>query len=232
MLISWVIHSKPGTALGTLPPWAKSANAAPPHQKKSQSKTKAQVDAIFFKQIRHILSIAIKGVLTPEAGFLLLVAGSLVARSLCDIWMIQNHTSTENAIVTMDKSRFRKHLLEFLIAMPVISLVNNVLKWGIGEIKLRLRTRITHYLYDEYLKGFTYYKMSNLDTRIANADQLLTTDVDRFCDSFADLYSNICKPLLDIFIYVYQLTTNVGGATPGLMMVYLVFAGMFLTYLR
>lgn len=199
---------------------------------KSQSKTKAQVDAIFFKQIRHILGIAIKGVLTPEAGFLLLVAGSLVARSLCDIWMIQNHTSTENAIVTMDKSRFRKHLLEFLIAMPVISLVNNVLKWGIGEIKLRLRTRLTHYLYDEYLKGFTYYKMSNLDTRIANADQLLTTDVDRFCDSFADLYSNICKPLLDIFIYVYQLTANVGGATPGLMMVYLVFAGMFLTYLR
>lgn len=53
--------------------------------------------------------------------------------------------------------------------------------------------------------------MSNLDTRIANPDQLLTTDVDKFCESCTDLYSNIAKPTLDIFIYVYRLTTTLGG---------------------
>lgn len=53
--------------------------------------------------------------------------------------------------------------------------------------------------------------MSNLDNRIANADQLLTTDVDKFCDTVTDLYSNISKPLLDIVIYVYRLTTQLGG---------------------
>jgi len=60
-------------------------------------------------------------------------------------------------------------------------------------------------------RGFTYYKMSNLDNRIANADQLLTTDVDKFCDTVTDLYSNISKPVLDIVIYVYRLTTQIGG---------------------
>lgn len=74
--------------------------------------------------------------------------------------------------------------------------------------------------------------MSNLDTRIANADQLLTTDVEKFCDMFADLYSNICKPTLDIIIYVYQLTTHIGGTTPGVMIAYLFIAGTFLTWLR
>lgn len=53
--------------------------------------------------------------------------------------------------------------------------------------------------------------MSNLDNRIANADQLLTTDIDKFCESVTDLYSNISKPVLDIFIYVYRLTVNLGG---------------------
>lgn len=60
-------------------------------------------------------------------------------------------------------------------------------------------------------RGFTYYKMTNLDNRIANADQLLTVDVDKFCETFTDLYSNISKPSLDIFIYVYRLTSGLGG---------------------
>lgn len=42
-------------------------------------------------------------------------------------------------------------------------------------------------------RGFTYYKMGNLDNRIANADQLLTQDVERFCNSVVDLYSNLSK---------------------------------------
>lgn len=53
--------------------------------------------------------------------------------------------------------------------------------------------------------------MTNLDTRIANPDQLLTTDIDKFCDSCTDLYSNIAKPILDISIYVYRLTSSLGG---------------------
>lgn len=61
-------------------------------------------------------------------------------------------------------------------------------------------------------RGNTYYKMSNLDTRIANPDQLLTTDVDKFCESCTDLYSNIAKPMLDIFIYVHRLASTLGGS--------------------
>ncbi len=34
-----------------------------------------------------------------------------------------------------------------------------------------------------------YYRLCNLDTRIANPDQLLTQDVDKFCTSLADLYA-------------------------------------------
>ena len=115
---------------------------------------------------------------------------------------------------------------------PMISVVNNVLKWSIGALKIRLRENLTLALYDEYLKSFTYYRIVNIDNRISNADQLLTTDVDKFCDSLTDLYSNLAKPLLDIVLYMYRLTTTLGGATPSIMFGYLVVAGLVLTRLR
>lgn len=37
--------------------------------------------------------------------------------------------------------------------------------------------------------------MGNLDNRVANADQLLTQDVEKFCNSVVDLYSNVSKVL-------------------------------------
>lgn len=132
----------------------------------------------------------------------------------------------------MEGSLFSKRIFKLIATFPFISIVNNTLKWSIGELKIRLRANLTHKIYEDYMKTFTYYRMSNLDNRITNADQLLTTDVDKFCDSVTDLYSNISKPILDIGIYVYRLTTNLGGETPAILLGYLFFSGILLTYLR
>ncbi|KAF5272211.1 hypothetical protein FQA39_LY01293 [Lamprigera yunnana] len=193
---------------------------------------KAHVDRQFFCQLSQLLKIIVPGWTSCEAGLLFLIAASLVARSLCDLWMINHSTKIESSIIAMDTSLFRKRLLQFLTAMPLISMVNNVLKYSIGDLKIHLRTNMTRHLYDEYLKKFTYYRMANLDNRIVNADQLLTTDIDKFCESVAELYTNVAKPCLDIGIYVYRLTKSIGYGTPAIMLGYLVLSGTLLTYLR
>ncbi|CAH0728989.1 unnamed protein product, partial [Brenthis ino] len=199
---------------------------------KNKKGPKAQVDAQFFAELKILWSIMFPGLWSKESGFMALIALSLIARTLCDLWLIQHTTLIEGSIVAMNNKEFKRLLLQFFSYMPIISLVNNVLKWSIGEVKLRLRTNLSVHLYQQYLKGFTYYQVTNLDNRISNADQLLTTDIDKFCDTVIDLYSNISKPILDISIYLYRLTVNLGPSTPGLMMAYLFFSGIFLTYLR
>ncbi|XP_012240870.1 ATP-binding cassette sub-family D member 3 [Bombus impatiens] len=193
---------------------------------------RAHVNVRFFRQLYQLLKIGIPSMVSLEMAFVLLIAGTLTIKSICDFWMINMITSVDASILRMDKPSFKRNLLRFLCLIPVISVVNNVLKYSTYETKLRLRTNITRNLLDHYLKGFTYYKMSNLDSRIANPDQLLTTDVDKFCESCTNLYSNITKPLLDIAIYVYRLTTNLGGETPLIMLSYLIFAGVVITHLR
>uniref|UniRef100_A0A8C8C4A5 ATP-binding cassette sub-family D member 3 n=1 Tax=Oncorhynchus tshawytscha TaxID=74940 RepID=A0A8C8C4A5_ONCTS len=198
----------------------------------SAKKDRAAVDYVFFLRISKIIRIMVPRWFCKETGYLVLIAAMLVARTYCDVWMIQNGTMIESAIIGRSNTDFKNYLFNFCKVMPLIALVNNFLKLGLNELKLRFRVRLTKHLYDEYLKGYTYYKMGNLDNRIANADQLLTQDVERFCNSVVDLYSNLSKPLLDIGLYIFKLTSAIGAQGPASMMTYLLVSGLFLTRLR
>ncbi|XP_048761337.1 ATP-binding cassette sub-family D member 3-like [Ostrea edulis] len=202
------------------------------HESGSSKKERAAVDSVFFKRLVRILKILIPGWFVSESWYLLLVALSLISRTYADVWMIQNGTAIESAIIGRNMSLFKVHLFKFIYAMPAISIINNCLKYGLNELKLRFRIRLTKHLYDRYLRGFTYYKMNNLDNRIANADQLLTQDVDKFCDSVAELYSNLSKPLLDVVLYTAKLTGSIGAQGPAIMLGYLVVSGLILTRVR
>ncbi|KAF4088092.1 hypothetical protein AMELA_G00078900 [Ameiurus melas] len=195
-------------------------------------KDRAAVDRVFFGRIMRILRIMVPRLFCKESWYLILIAAMLVARTYCDVWMIQNGTMIESAIIGRSTKDFKKYLFNFMRVMPLIALVNNFLKLGLNELKLCFRERLTKHLYDEYLKGYTYYKMGNLDNRIANADQLLTQDVEKFCNSVVELYSNLSKPLLDIGLYIFKLTTAIGAQGPASMMAYLLISGLFLTRLR
>lgn len=208
------------------------AAAALVFDKKDAKKEKAHVDREFFRQLGSLLKVVIPGLFTPEAGYMLLVASSLIGRTLCDIWLIRNGTIIERAIISRNVSLFKDTLQAFIFTMPMLSMVNNLLKYGLSELRLRFRSRLHHALYKEYLSGITYYRMSNLDNRIANPDQLLTQDVEKFCGCLTDLYSNLSKPLLDIVLYVRWLSVAIGQEAPGAMLLYLLFAGVILTRMR
>ncbi|XP_023660433.1 ATP-binding cassette sub-family D member 3a isoform X2 [Paramormyrops kingsleyae] len=199
---------------------------------KESKKDRAAVDKVFFARLCRICRIMLPSMFCKESGYLVLIAVMLVARTYCDVWMIQNGTMIESGIVSRDIVLFKKHFYSYISVISGIALVNNFLKLGLNELKLCFRVRLTRHLYDEYLKGYTYYKMGNLDNRIANADQLLTQDVEKFCNSVVDLYSNLSKPLLDIGLYIFKLTSAIGAQGPATMMTYLLISGLFLTRLR
>ncbi|RHZ28806.1 hypothetical protein DYB26_005273 [Aphanomyces astaci] len=200
-----------------------------PEKKKGQDK-KVAINNDFLGRFMRLFRIIVPGLWTPEVAYALLVAGLLTARTTFDITILHMMTSIERAIGS--RKDFVHHLSRFLLVMLPVSVVNCLLKYGQTELSLRFRTRLSTYLYTKYLHEYTYYKVSNLDTRITNPDQLLTVDVERFATSVADLYSNVTKPLLDISIYAYKLAGTIGLSGPTTMLSYLVGSGVFLTWLR
>ncbi|KAI6227674.1 ATP-binding cassette sub-family D member 3 [Aphelenchoides fujianensis] len=201
-------------------------------EKTTKKDEKSHVDFRFLLKLWRIVKILIPRLVSWEVFYMVVIACTLFARTYADLFMITISTQIEGAIIDRDKHAFFKLMLHYMMCMPVISVVNNLLKFGLSELKLRFRERLTHRLYGHYLNGFTFYKMSNLDNRIANADQLLTQDVDRFCEGIVELYSNLSKPLVDVALYVSRIGGALGFAAPGKLFGYLLLSGFFLTYLR
>ncbi len=70
---------------------------------------------------------------------------------------------------------------------------------------MTFRSKLVDYSYKLYFKNQTYYRVSNLDSRLENADHCLTDDLAAFTSSVAHLYSHITKPMLDSAMVTYSI---------------------------
>jgi ATP-binding cassette subfamily D (ALD) protein 3 len=207
-------------------------------EKKPEGKTtevrtnRVGVNANFIRQIKWLLPICIPKVFCKESGLLLLLATVLIARTWLDIWFTGFNAAVVRSIVSRDRKGFIYLLIYvFGLMMWPMSAVNNSLKWTISSLAIQFRKRLTTYAHDQYLNGITFYKIANIDNRIQNADQLLTQDIDKFSDSLSHLYSDIAKPLVDIFLFAYKLGQAIGPGSPMYMIVYFVSSAAFLKYI-
>lgn len=96
-----------------------------------------------------------------------------------------------------------------LFAIPS-STVNSALDYFQKKLSLAFRKRLTNHFHDKYLKSMHYYKICNLDSRIGNPDQRLTNDADKWANSLSNLYLNVTKPVLDIWLFSRKLAELVG----------------------
>nr|KAJ3418089.1 hypothetical protein HK105_000358 [Polyrhizophydium stewartii] len=111
---------------------------------------------------------------------------------------------------TYTNSMVCQHLLFDIPRCPADDDRPAQIKYLQSKLAVALRTKLTNHVHKLYMGNNTFYKAINLDNRIDGADQLITTDINRFCTATANLYSNVGKPLLDIIIFNYQLARSIG----------------------
>lgn len=199
-------------------------------KERKKTRTKAEPFPQMMSQIKGILKMVVG---PPEYCYAAGIAATLVARTICDLWLINNGTQIEAGIITADISKLQSNIGQFFLAMPTLALVNNSLKFFINQLRLNLRYKLSQHLYCKYVQGLTYYRINVLDSSCQNVDQLLTNDIDKFSNAIVEVYTNVAKPLLDVIILVQRMSiTYTGAATPAAMMGYLALAGAVLTYSR
>ncbi|KAA1085884.1 hypothetical protein PGT21_022497 [Puccinia graminis f. sp. tritici] len=138
--------------------------------------------------------------LLPPNENLSLLSGCQVGRDYCQRF----------GLLLISKGFAKGLLYWYLLAIPS-TYTNSMIRFLQSKLALSFRTRLTRYAHDLYLSpNQNFYKLTNLDTRITAADQFLTADIAKFCDSLSSLYSNISKPALDLILFNYQLGKTFG----------------------
>lgn len=171
------------------------------------------IDHLFFKRLHFLLKLLFPSWRSKETGLLVSFTVILIIRTVLSLVVADLDGRIVASLVRGQKTAFFRNVMLWMgIAVPAV-FTNSMITYLSSSLSVAFRVRLTDYIQHRYLQNLTFYKLTNLDDRVKNADQLITVDVQLFSRALATLYGNIALPLLDVLLYNYQLMRSVGAET-------------------
>lgn len=182
--------------------------------------TKPGLNLAFLHQFLSLLNIMVPRFRCKETGLLLSHGVFLILRTYLSLVVARLDGAIVRDLVNGQGKSFLLGLLRWLSVGTLASYTNSMIKFLQSKISIAFRTRLTRYIHDLYLnQNLNYYRLSNLDGGVGQgADQFITQDLTQFCTAAASLYSSLGKPLVDLFVFNYQLYLSLGPLASTLLL--------------
>ena len=194
------------TAVALVVAYRQLRNRSKPEPREPDTRrSRGKINKVFVAELKDLLKIVLPNAYCKEAILLALHTLALVVRTFLSIQVANLDGKIVKTIVDKNKLQFVKRIAQWLLLAIPATYTNSMIRFLESKLAIAFRTKLTMHLYDLYMDQDTYYRVENLDSRLANADQCLTEDVSRFCSTLAHLHSQVSKPLLDVILMSVQL---------------------------
>ncbi|KAJ6151501.1 ABC transporter N-terminal [Penicillium chermesinum] len=174
--------------------------------------TKPGLNLAFLHQFLSLGSIMVPRWGSKETGLLMSHGVFLLLRTYLSLLIARLDGEIVRDLVAGKGKAFLWGIVKWCGIGTLASYTNAMIKFLQSKVSIAFRTRLTRYIHDLYLTGNdNYYKLMNLDGGIGQGpDQFITQDLTLFCSAAAALYSSIGKPMVDLFVFNYQLYRSLG----------------------
>jgi len=165
----------------------------------------------FGGEVGAILSILIPSYRSKILRYLVFHVGLLGMRTYLSLIVANLDGRIVRNLIAADGPAFVSGLIEWLVLAIPASYTNGLIRFLEGKISLEFRKSLVSYVHDLYIApNQAYYKANGIDGALDGIDHYITNDITRFSSSAAKLYANLGKPTLDLFVFSYQLSKNLG----------------------
>ncbi|KAI4142401.1 MAG: hypothetical protein L6R39_004953 [Caloplaca ligustica] len=209
------------------PPRAARLSDSQPASQVPPPNTKPGLNIAFLHQFLSLLSIMIPHWNSKESGLLLSQGAFLLLRTYLSLLVTRLDGEIVRDLVAGNGRGFLWGIVKWCGIGGFASYTNAAIKFLQSKVSIAFRTRLTRYIHDLYLHdNLNYYKVLNLDGGIGQGiDQYICNDLTLFTNSVASLYSSMGKPLVDLFVFNYQLFRSLGPlGVSGLLANYIITA--------
>lgn len=128
------------------------------------------VNRAFLLQLQKLLKIMVPTLWSRETLILSSHTLTLIARTFLSIYVAMLEGRMVKYIVRRDVHQFSFMLVRWLLVALPATFINSMIRYLESHLALRFRTRLVRYAYKLYFHNQTYYRVSNLDGRLDNAD--------------------------------------------------------------
>ncbi|UJR08556.1 hypothetical protein I4U23_012817 [Adineta vaga] len=163
----------------------------------------------FYHQLLRLLPILIPRLRSDSCALLAIYLTTLVSRTFLSISIAHIDGSIVKSLVQRNHRDFLRTIGIFLLVSIPASFINSFIRFVESKLALAFRTKLTHHAYAAYFRNQTYYRISNLDTRLLTPDQNLTDDIETFTTTLTHLFSHLTKPFLDVALISWTLVVMV-----------------------
>jgi ATP-binding cassette subfamily D (ALD) long-chain fatty acid import protein len=174
--------------------------------------TKPGLNLAFLHQFLSLGSIMVPRWGSKETGLLMSHGLFLLLRTYLSLLIARLDGEIVRDLVAGKGKAFLWGIVKWCGIGTLASYTNAMIKFLQSKVSIAFRTRLTRYIHDLYLTdNHNFYKLMNLDGGIGQGpDQFITQDLTLFCSAAASLYSSLGKPMVDLFVFNYQLYRSLG----------------------